>query len=914
MKHKKPNISRTFLFAMIFISFLSIGIAGFLWIYSEYTGYRKTVARYEQDYIEAKKNILKYEVERAIDYIEYKRSQTEERLKLDIRNRTYEAYNIAMNLIQRHRGIIGDQKIQTIVKDALRPIWYNKGRGYYFATDLDGMEHLFSDRPELEGKNLLGMQDADGKYVIRDMIALVKKEGEGFYRYKWTKPGFEGRVFPKIAFIKHLEPFDWFIGTGEYLDDVEMDIQLEVIDRIQRIKFGKDGYIFGGTYEGVSISGPARGTNMLGVTDPNGVKIVQELIAAAKSGGGFVRYVMPQFEGMVNTPKLSYANSVDAWGWYIGAGLYVGEIEDVIAREKNNLNKRISRHLAKILAMLLGITIVIVFLVKIFSGRVKDSLDRFTSFFSEASMRYNKIDVNSLEFIEFENLARSANRMIDARNLADKEIKESKEWLETILISIHSGIVVIDADRHRIVDANTEAIKMFGAPIEEIVGSTCHKYICPEEEGRCPITELKKKVDKEERVLLTADGSKVPVIKTVNRVKMGEANLLIESFIDISDKKRLERKLQESQKLEAVGTLAGGIAHDFNNLMLGMQGRASLMMEDLDPSHPFYEHLSSILEYVSSAVALTRQLLGFARGGKYHVEPTDMNEILRHQSRLFGRTKKEIIMTGQYEENLWMVEADQGQMIQVLLNLFVNAWQAMPDGGSIFFSTENVVLENDSVNAVEAPPGRYVKIEISDTGIGMDARTLERIFDPFFTTKEKGRGTGLGLASVYGIVKNHQGFISARSRLGEGAKFEIWLPASDKKTAKKVSGPGEITKGSGTVLLVDDEELVMEVAQEMLKSLGYSVIPANSGKQAVSIFKEQWNIIDVVILDMIMPVMGGGETFDQLKVIDPEVTVILSSGYSIDGEASQIMGRGCSGFIQKPLSLQLLSSKIKEVL
>jgi len=277
---------------------------------------------------------------------------------------------------------------------------------------------------------------------------------------------------------------------------------------------------------------------------------------------------------------------------------------------------------------------------------------------------------------------------------------------------------------------------------------------------------------------------------------------------DVTAAKQTERQLQQAQRMEAIGTLAGGIAHDFNNLLMGIQGRSSLMLLDKDSSHKNFGHLKGIEDHVKSAADLTGQLLAFARGGKYEVRPTDLNKLVKKQNRMFGRTKKEITIRGKYEENLWVAEVDPGQIEQVLLNLYVNAWQSMPGGGNLYIQTENVTLDENYTSLFEVRPGKFVKISVADTGVGMDESTRQRVFDPFFTTREMGRGTGLGLASVYGIIKNHGGFIDVYSEKGKGAAFDIYLPASDKEVIEEVELLKGLLKGSGTVLLVDDEAVV----------------------------------------------------------------------------------------------------------
>jgi len=382
-------------------------------------------------------------------------------------------------------------------------------------------------------------------------------------------------------------------------------------------------------------------------------------------------------------------------------------------------------------------------------------------------------------------------------------------------------------------------------------------------------------------------------------------------YEDVTEKLNMERQLQQAQKLEAIGTLAGGIAHDFNNLLMGIQGRISLISTG---SQVQSEHVKAIEEHIKSATGLTRQLLGIARGGKYEVKPVDLNALVVRSTEMFGRTRKEIQIQIEATSPALVVKADPRQVEQVLLNLYVNAWQAMPEGGTLRIETEKVLLDAAFCKPHEVQAGAYGKICVMDTGIGMDEATRRQIFDPFFTTKEKQRGTGLGLASAYGIIRNHGGVITVASVPGRGTSFTFYLPAFDGEVPPEALGDNRSMKGSETILLVDDEEMIIEVAQAMLEHLGYRVLVSRDGEGAVENIRKMGDEIDLVLLDMVMPGMDGGKTFDALREMRPEMPVILSSGYSIDGQAKKIMERGCNGFIQKPFGMSKLSQKVREIL
>ncbi|MDY7032345.1 MAG: PAS domain S-box protein [Thermodesulfobacteriota bacterium] len=512
-------------------------------------------------------------------------------------------------------------------------------------------------------------------------------------------------------------------------------------------------------------------------------------------------------------------------------------------------------------------------------------------------------------------------RDITKRTKTEEALRESEELFRSL--SENTPDIIYTLDQNGAFTYINSAFKeILGYEREEVI----EKYFIDfskEEDKREYVCLFKRVRDGKETIrdfsgnLMHKDGSPrlFNACASPNFDSEGRLRGMVGLLKDITEHRRLEAQFQQAQKMEAIGTLAGGIAHDFNNLLMGIQGNVSLMLLDIDEDHPHYEKLTSIEQSIRSGANLTKQLLGFARGGKYEVNSIDLNELIRKTSYMFGRTKKEIQIYCNYQSHIWPIEADQGQIEQVLLNLYVNAWQAMPGGGELYIETENIDLSEEFARPYQVEPGRYVKVCISDTGIGMDEETQQRMFDPFFTTKEKGRGTGLGLASVYGIIKNHSGLIEVSSQKGEGTSFIIYLPASERVFLNDVTIFHEdIMRGDETVLLVDDEEFIIDVGEKMLKKMGYTVLTARNGKEAINLCEKNREDIDIVILDIIMPDMRGEVTYERLREINPDIAILLSSGYDVDEQATEIIDRESACFIQKPFNIKQLSQSIREIL
>ena len=380
----------------------------------------------------------------------------------------------------------------------------------------------------------------------------------------------------------------------------------------------------------------------------------------------------------------------------------------------------------------------------------------------------------------------------------------------------------------------------------------------------------------------------------------------------------LYRDLVQAQKIETIGALTSGIAHDFNNVLAAILACASYVKQQTDPASPTYRYLEATEASAHRGAALTKQLLAFARREGPRLAVINAHDCIEQTLKMLDRSfDKAILIQRQFAKNLHLIEVDPSQLEQVILNIAVNARDAMPEGGMFTITTRNVHLEaTDPFRpALSLPDGDYVALGFRDTGSGMDAATRARIFEQFFTTKRPGKGTGLGLALVLSIIKGFGGEIHVESQAGQGTLFEIFLPASGKSlTAKPVTPPVAARGGHECILLAEDEEVIREMAQIGLESKGYRVFSAPDGAAATSLYREHWREIDLVIADMVMPRMSGPELFAQLKELNPGVRVIVSSGYSHDQEGQRMLRHGCLGYLQKPYDIESLNQLVRSIL
>ena len=415
------------------------------------------------------------------------------------------------------------------------------------------------------------------------------------------------------------------------------------------------------------------------------------------------------------------------------------------------------------------------------------------------------------------------------------------------------------------------------------------------------------------------DGTFYEVKATISPIKdeRGEIVNYVAVTRDVTGEMSLQKQLLQAQKMEAIGTLAGGIAHDFNNLLMVILGYADLLYQKLEPKDPDRETLHAVREAARDGSDLVKRILAFSRKAESKIRPIDLNAELRRVEKLLIRTLPKMInIELLLADDLRTINADPAQIEQILLNLAVNAHQAMPEGGRLIIETSNVKLSEEYCkHYVETKPGQYVLLAISDTGRGIEPEVIDRIFEPFFTTKESSQGTGLGLSMVHGVVAQHGGHIRCYSEPNVGTTFKIYFPAVIHEVMADVAETREMPAfGTETILLVDDDKRVLHIATRMLKVAGYNVITVNSGQEALAAYKNHETKVDLVILDLIMPGMGGHQCLRELLAVNPQVKVLISSGYSANGPMKEVAEGGAKEFITKPYEMKELLRVVRKVL
>ncbi len=926
--NRQRNLTGTIQLYLWLLSSLVVIVLGYLWVGGEIDKAALHEVKIHETLLGKEKEALKGEVEHAAAHITYMRSQLEQRVRTEVRARTEEAHKTAVYIYTQNKGKKSLVEIGQLIHDALYAASWDEGRGYYFAEDMQGTELINRNNPELEGTNIINVQDSVGKYIVKDIISVARSEQkEGFCSYSWNRPGNPEVLVPKISYVKYFEPLDWVIGNGAYLDDEEEQIKKEALDWFEQSSTIFSSYVFAGTVDGDILSGPGKGKNMWEVSDSKGFKVVQGLIGTAMEGGGFVEYVMPKLEGEKPAPKLSYATLIPGWQWYIGTGVYIDYIENQIAKEQDASQKIVQKIIIQVVLVLCFFLFLSLSWSWLLTTKIKKNLGLFIEFFRKSSLEELIIPIDKIYFREFQDLALTANQMAKDRQQAWDNLSAEQERLTVTLKSIGDGVMTTDIEG-RVVLLNKVAEKLTGWSNQEAAGkpSTEVFRIINEKTGQKCLSPVFQVLDVGRTVeftnptaLIAKDGTQRSIADSAAPIRDKESNVIgvVLVFQDVTNERKTEDELLKIRKLESVGVLAGGIAHDFNNILSAILGNIELVGFRIDKEDiGTITLLSAAKKATKRATKLTGQLLTFSKGGDPVKEETSL-ALLIAESADFVLHGSKVVCSYNFPHDLWKVDVDSGQIGQVIQNIIINAKQAMPEGGTILIECANIydITEEALLNAIA---GDFVRILIQDTGFGISKAIIDKVFDPYFTTKQE--GSGLGLAICHSIVNKHNGYLRVNSIADKGSTFTLYLPAIRSTEEDSVGGrvrSNPQTGKSARVMVMDDEEMLLDVAKAQLVVLGHEPVVVNDGVKAISRYTEMLALgtpVDLVIMDLTIPGgMGGQEAAEKLLEIDPDAKIIVASGYSNDPVMADYEKYGFCAAIAKPFDLKELGDVIATV-
>lgn len=820
-----------------------------------------------------------------------------------------EQTRIAESIIKDYDNLVKSGKLsleeaQEEARENLRRIRFGEdGKNYFFIIDTALNSVMHPLRQSLEGTSMKKVKDKKGNYFIANLVLEAIDRGEGYTTYYWYRGKDKNQAVSKLSYVMHYEPWGWVFGTGIFIDDVDEYLAREQKSEYRLLAlFGTIALILSGIiiYRGIaSERQKSHSEERLQESEEH----YRDLFNSSRDG--LLTIEAPHWNytlanpaacklfGVENSEEFKKLNPMDLSPEFQPDG-------------SNSAEKALSH--------------------------INDAVEKGTSHFEWVHKRLDGSTFWASVLVSRHERAGNLSLLGTIRDItpykeATLQLQESEENLRITLNSIGDAVISTDKEG-RVVSMNAVASGLTGWKVDEAVGeplSTVFQIFNADtkEAVETPFQKVMEKgqiVGLANHTILRArngDEHQISDSGAPIRNSNGDITGVVLVCRDMTKEYQLEEQFREAQKMEAVGKLAGGVAHDFNNLIGAIMSATELLQFSIPAIDPkSQKFLDMILGATDNAANLTKKLLAFSRKSSKTFTSLDVHDVLTSVAEIFSRTfDRKIEIQKHLDADKRTITGDISELQNACMNLGINASHAMEKGGVLTINTHNIFLDDSycEKSSFDIKAGEYIVVVFQDNGTGIAAQNLNRIFDPFFTTKEQGKGTGLGLAAVYGIIKDHSGEIEVSSEEGKGTTFVLYLPLSSKE--EKPTAPQRvIMKGKGKILLVDDDPFLRITGETILKQLGYDVLLAEDGIGALEIYKKEFAGIDLIILDMIMPKMNGKEAFLKMKEINPECKVILATGFSSDSDFHEMDRGGLSRRISKPFKIDELSLAISEVL
>jgi PAS domain S-box-containing protein len=931
--HNKQSISRQFFKQIIGIISIITFFSILYFTLQEINRFEKEKKIIKNKYYERKKEFIKSQVDNAVSYINYQKENTESRLQEKLKNRVNLAYQIADNIYTKNKGKYSKEQIALLIKDALRPIRFDNGRGYYFIGNLNGTDELYPIAPEYEGKNLINLQDVKGNYVMQDEIKAAKNKNGGFVTHYWKKTQLDsGMIYPKLSYVKAFEHLNWYIGTGEYNDDFTKDIQKEVLNRISKIRFGDEGYVFVNTYDGQPLITDGKIVkevkNIWELEDPNGVKVIQEERKAVENPeGDYIYYVWNKLTKPEPAAKISFIKGISDWEWLVGAGVYVDEIEEEILLLRSKLNKQITLNLIKVVSIIVLIYILLFLFAKRFSSKIQSSVYKLSEFFTNASKSLVELDSEEIEFTEFKTIAKSANRMIKNRISIEKELVIEKTHFEKLFENAPAAIIILNKES-KIDKTNNIFLQTFDLEESELVNKNvydCFSF-AKDKVFKSFLENIKSGSIDVIQLSHISNKSKSEIIFSVTGTTISIENEFLGIFLlfsNITEEIRIKESLklakEQAEKSDMLKTaFLSNMSHEIRTPMNAIIGFSDLLSDPNMDSKLKANYISIIKSSGNTLLNLINDIIDIAKieSGQLNIvnEITELNSVLADLFNTYLKKIKTLSkpinlkLINKVDQDGSFVLTDPHRLKQVFINLLENSVKFTSSGEiefGIFSETNNEILF-------------YVR----DTGIGIPQDKIDLIFQRFSQVESslsrRFGGTGLGLSISKSIVELMDGNIWFESKENVGTTFYFTIknnqPIDNEKKIKNLDEDfSDFDWEKYKILIVEDNIPNYLLLKAYLQKSGVKITHAINGEDALKEFVGN-NSPDLVLLDIQLPDISGYEVASEIKKLNSNTKIIAQTAFAMSEDKQKALENNCDDYLAKPIKKKTLLTQINKLL